>query len=291
MGPPKLRALDRSSGVGAFLRWPGGKRWLLRAGICVPTLDDQATYWEPFLGAGSLFFALQPRRAVLSDINRELVVTYRGLRTRPGYVINELKRLPNDRMTFDRIKAWEPSRQHDRAVRFIYLNRTAFSGLYRENAAGEFNVPFGGADRRVCQEQVLKDAAACLKGATLRTADFEDIKQEVCAGDLVYLDPPYIVGHRNNGFIRYNSKLFDWQQQLTLAALAEALAASGAHVLVSAADHIDVLRLYPSFWCSHLSRKDQVSANPAGRGSTTEVLLASYPGATTECSRVRSRSL
>lgn len=282
--------MNTITGVKPFLRWPGGKRWLIKAGLQVPLLAPKATYWEPFLGAGSLFFALTPGRAVLSDVNEELMSAFRGLRARPGYVVTALKRLTNDRETFDRMKAWRPALQQDRAVRFIYLNRTAFSGLYRENKQGEFNVPYGDASRVICQEEVLRAAARTLKSARLSAHSFASERVKPQRGDLVYLDPPYIVGHRNNGFVRYNARLFDWSQQLALAALASQLAEEGVHVLLSAADHPAVLELYEGFWVSHFERHDQVSAKVLSRGRTTEVLIASYADSTPYSTRVRSRT-
>lgn len=277
---PVLSRVDTNTGPRPFLKWPGGKRWLIRRGINLPILSAQSTYYEPFLGAASLFFALQPSNAVLSDINNDLIATYRALRANPTPIISRLHLLGNDRTTFQHVRKSAPRLQLDRAVRLIYLNRTAFAGIYRENAEGQFNVPFGNySDRTLCQEQILLSAAAALQTATFRVDVFSHVADHARPGDIVYLDPPYILGHQNNGFIRYNRHLFTWEAQQGLAKLANTLARRGVHVIVSNAAHQDVLRLYEGFSITHLNRHNQISRNPKYRGITTEALLSSYKGA------------
>lgn len=267
-------------GVVPFLKWPGGKRWLVQAGLSVPQIDDGAAYHEPFVGAGSLFFALRPRHALLSDVNPHLIDAYRGLRSSPRDVIAGLNAFSHDASTYKRVRLSNPRKVVDRAVRFIYLNRTAFAGIYRENRAGSFNVPYGNdPSRRVCQPEILRSAAAALRCASVRDADFIEATRSVEPGDLVYFDPPYITTHQNNGFLRYNRHLFTWEKQVELATEVRRLADLGAHVLVSNTSHEDVLNLYKDFMITNVQRKNQVSRNPAHRGFYQEAVIASFEGA------------
>lgn len=133
--------------VQPFLKWPGGKRWLVPELIKIVGEYDYVTYREPFLGGGALFFGLRPKQSVLSDINSDLINTYRHVKYRAVALLEQLRPLPINQVTYDRLRECCPSSPLQRAVRFLYLNRTAFGGMYRLNQQGEFNVPFGGGER------------------------------------------------------------------------------------------------------------------------------------------------
>jgi DNA adenine methylase len=237
----------RSRLVRPFLKWPGGKRWLVPVIVNRIAGYGYTTYREPFLGGGALFFALQPKRAVLSDINTDLINTYRQIRRRAAALIYALQLIPVDQPTYHRIRTWSPDTVFQKAVRFLYLNRTAFGGMYRVNAKGDFNVPFGGGQRTAAplwDSNLLQCAARVLRKTTLVAMDFESALSEAQAGDLVYCDPTYTVAHNNNGFIRYNEHNFSWTDQQRLAVSCRSAAARGALVIVSNAFHDDVLRLF-----------------------------------------------
>lgn len=277
---PQLERVKSASGVRPFLKWPGGKRWLIELGVNVPRLSTDYTYCEPFLGAGALFFALRPQKATLSDINPQLVAAFRGLKHRHASVIAGIKALDNSRATYERVRRSKPSSTIESAIRFIYLNRTAYAGLYRENRRGEFNVPFGNySDRLICQEQVLANAAAALRTAELSSPSFEHQLDHLEEGDFVYLDPPYITGHRNNGFARYNRHLFTWEQQTSLALAAQHLADRGVHVLASNASHDAIARLYTGFEIVEVKRGNSIASAKRAPGQVTEFVISSYKGA------------
>ncbi len=271
--------------VPPFLKWTGGKQWLARA-MPVLTPATYERYFEPFLGGGSVFFSLQPKAASLSDANAELIRTYQGLRDQPQRVIDNLRRLKYDREVFERVRELRPRTDASHAARFIYLNRTAFNGIYRVNREGQFNVPFGSfSNPQICNRQRLEVCAARLKGDTqIRAQDFEEAVYSAQKNDFVYLDPPYITGHMNNGFVKWNAKLFSWQDQVRLANLAENLARRGVHVLLSNADHPAVTELYKSFHRYRIERPSQIAASTTKRHPVTEMLAASYPllGATSQ---------
>lgn len=259
-----------------FMKWAGGKQWLAPAAPWLFPMTSGARYFEPFLGGASMFFALEPERAVLSDTNAELVETYRAVRDDVESVIAALRRLKNDRECFDRVRRSRPRTRHTAAARMIYLNKTAFNGMYRVNRQGEFNVPFGDYDvATICQEDRLRRAARALAAAEFRATDFADSVAAAKKQDVVYFDPPYVTGHTNNGFIKYNAHLFSWEDQERLATTAAELQARGVHVVVSNVGHVAVLDLYPTFCTYAVKRNSLIGGRSAKRGQADEVVISS----------------
>src|SRR6266478_7972444 len=125
-----------------LLKWPGSKRMLIR--FLLPKLPRQFnSYYEPFMGSGALFFALQPKWAFLSDKNRELITTYKEVRKRPEAVIDTLRTLKNSEDDYYEVRDSVPKNKAARAARFIYLSTLSFNGIHRVNLRGRFNVPYG----------------------------------------------------------------------------------------------------------------------------------------------------
>ena len=178
-----------------FIKWAGGKRQLVPELLrCVP--EKYGTYFEPFLGGAALFFALRPQRAVLSDLNDRLIRAYRGVANDVERVISELSRWPHDREFFLNVRSTDTSRMSDADVAawFIYLNRTAFNGLYRVNRDNQFNVPFGDyKNPTICDREVLRLASAALAACeVIQAVDFEDAVKAAREGDFVFLETnPY----------------------------------------------------------------------------------------------------
>ena len=153
-----------------FLKWPGGKRWL------VPHIKEILggtrfhRYLEPFLGGGAVFFGLCQGEAILSDINKDLVNVYTQVKNRPWQLIEEIQVIPVNKRTYLKLRASAPETNLKRAVRFLYLNRTAFGGMYRLDRNGSFNVPFGGGDRTptpLWEQGLLPKAAKLLRAASI----------------------------------------------------------------------------------------------------------------------------
>lgn len=264
-----------------FLKWPGGKRWLVPQLLELVANIEFNTYFEPFAGGAALFFALQPRRAVLSDVNTDLINTYRQVKSYSPEITRRLMRLPVDQETYYRIRADEPTTRLQRAVRFLYLNRTAFGGIYRLNRNGQFNVPFGGGGRTpsvLWERGLLRPAAKTLRRSELRADDFETVLQSATRGDLVYCDPTYTVSHSNNGFIRYNEANFRWEDQRRLAQVCMELRGRGVTVLVSNASHPAVRSLFSPSEVHVFSRPSLVCPNPSSRRTVQEYLFVFRPG-------------
>lgn len=260
-------------GLAPLFRWPGGKRWL------VPTLRTLipkkfGRYFEPFFGAGALYFALQPRTAFISDINLDLMMCYRALRDDHEAVAEGLRAMPRDRESYYRIRDDQPKSAAEAAARFIYLTTLAFNGIYRVNRAGRFNVPYGARDYgSLGSVAQLRTYGEALKGATVLSGDFEAALDGASAGDVVYLDPPYTVAHSNNGFIKYNDRLFSWDDQKRLAAVVAELDGRGCCVIMSNAHHESIARLYPSLTHLVVSRHSVMAADASYRGKILEYLI------------------
>jgi DNA adenine methylase len=263
-----------------FLKWPGGKRWLVPRACELLEGLIFTRYVEPFLGGGAMYFGLRPANAILVDINRDLINVYKQVQADPTELIDRLKRLPVDAEEYERIRVSLPMDPVDAAVRFLYLNRTAFGGMYRLNRQGQFNVPFGGGQRTpapLWRDRLLAEASSALEGAVIRVADFEETLAEAGAGDLVYCDPTYTVAHNNNGFVRYNERNFSWADQKRLARVCSEAAGRGAFVLVSNAVHDEIEALYPNAELLTVSRWSRLSPRPHKRQRTSEALFVFRP--------------
>jgi DNA adenine methylase len=275
-----------------FLKWAGGKQWLAPIATALIQPEPRGRYFEPFLGGGALFFAAQPDRAVLSDLNVELICAYEALRDQVDPLIGELSRYPHDREFFYAMRTKRPRSRVRVAARLIYLNKTAFNGMYRVNAKGEFNVPFGRYRRpTICHEERLRDAAAALRRAELRCADFAQATADARAGDIVFFDPPYVTGHHNNGFRKYNAQLFSWHCQERLYDVTVNLVRRGVRVVMTNADHPAIRGLFEGMHVTPVQRNSLINSAAADRGPvreavytsfhlSTETLLAAAAGAT-----------
>jgi len=256
-----------------FLKWAGGKR-ILVSNILPLIPNSFRRYYEPFLGGGALFFALQPENALLSDNNHELINCYLQVRDHCEKVVARLKLLRNQERDYYRIRGRVPGDEIGRAARLIYLTTLSFNGIHRLNQRGEFNVPYGyKLHIEPCDTQKLRRASAALATARLEWKDFEPVVSSADEGDVVYLDPPYTVSHGNNGFLKYNAKIFSWNDQLRLSNVARSLASRGCKVIVSNADHPSILRLYRGFAVLKVSRPSVIAASGGFRRQITEYIF------------------
>jgi len=263
--------------VASPLRWAGGKRWLL------PKIRELIgervfpAYHEPFLGGASIFLGLGAvSMAYLRDTNAELIATFRAIKARPVRVAKLVTAFTNDSETYYRVRASVPTDRYERAARFIYLNHTSFNGIYRVNLDGVYNVPFGHRDSpQIPSVEHLRRVAKCLENATLDVGDFAESLDHVVAGDLVFLDPPYTVAHNNNGFIKYNQKLFRFEDQERLSALIDEIRGRGAYYILANAAHPSIAKLFTRPWNNRIetSRRNSIGGANATRGRGTEYLF------------------
>ena len=269
--------LDRAR-AHPFIKWAGGKRTLIPK--IAPLLpDDLGTYWEPFLGGGAVFFALDSRirRAMLSDVNMELALAYQVVKTRPDELIDLLQahalRHAEREYYYKVRKAGMSPDAAEVAARFVYLNKTCYNGLYRVNSKGVFNVPRGDyANPTICDAEGLKAASEVLQKATVQFGDFE-AKVAPGAGDFVYCDPPY-----DGTFAGYAKDGFDAAEQKRLRDAALRWHELGAKVVISNADTPLIRNLYDGApWTLHqVTAPRPINCNGADRGAAAELLIASY---------------
>lgn len=269
-------------GLPPFLRWAGGKRWLVSY---IADLTSNVTirdYHEPFAGGAAVFFGIDfgnGSRSYLSDLNADLIETYAAVQDSPDRVWERLRQYRNTAEDYYAARDASPRTPTSRAARFIFLNHTSFNGLYRVNLRGEYNVPFGykPSDNRPDLAQ-LRAASVRLKSASLAVGDFVSALQNVGEGDLVFLDPPYTVAHNNNGFVKYNNRLFLFADQQRLSNMIDQVRERGAYYVMTNAAHASIADLFEKGDRRvETSRKNNVGGKSAARGRATEYLFTNLP--------------
>lgn len=274
--PSQEDPLADKNQISPFLRWAGGKRSL------IPQIEPRLpanldVYYEPFLGGGALFFKVRPLRAILSDINPDLISCYLQVRSQPERVIDRLRQFRYSKDEYYRIRESKPKTEIGKAARFIYLNRTCWNGLYRVNRNGKFNVPFGRyKNPTLCNDKLLRSASNALGTAKIFVTDFEDAVCDAAKGDFVYMDPPYTVLHNNNSFLKYNDCIFKWSDQIRLAKLAKELDRRGCYVMISNAYSSSIRDLYIGFNNHILTRHSLISGRTEARVKVHEYLFTNY---------------
>lgn len=261
-----------------FLKWAGGKRWFAERFLhLVPEQFDR--FVEPFLGSGAMFFALQPAKALLSDLNADLVGCYCAMRDAPDALATRLAdhQVLHDKEHYYRVRSAKPEDLIERAVWFLYLNRTCWNGLYRVNLRNEFNVPIGTKTTVVLASDNFAASASTLASAEIAHCDFERTLDQAGPDDFVFVDPPYTVKHNLNGFLKYNDKIFSWADQVRLRDAIARAAARGAKLLVTNANHISIRELYEGIGrCEVVCRASVLAARAIHRVQTEELVIRTW---------------
>jgi DNA adenine methylase len=224
-----------------FLRWAGGKTRLLRH-LRPYFPAELGCYYEPFLGGGAVFFELRSRSlgpSVLADLNPELINCWQKVRDCPHDLHAALDRyagMDTEEAYYAVRDEQEPTEPTERAARFLYLNQTAWNGLWRVNKWGRFNVPWGARPFRGMREQELLGLSRMLEPVDIRMADFRDVLEDPQAGDFVYLDPPYLPLSDTSKFYLYTERRFRQPDLLELGELCEGLTDRGVSWVLSNRD-------------------------------------------------------
>ena len=259
-----------------LLRWAGSKRRLL------PILQTFWTkkherYVEPFAGSACLFFAIKPPKAVLGDLNPELIATYIEVKYRVSEVLSELKALrPENKEEYLRLREIDISTMNRaaRAARFIYLNRYCFNGIYRTNLAGKFNVPYSGVR---CggfpADDVFRKCSRRLGKARFMRGDFERVLKQAKAGDLVYMDPPFAVRERRV-FSEYDPSTFTSDDIKRLRNWMERLDGNGVSFVVSYAESAEANILKEGFTHTTVEVRRNVAGFAAHRTTSNEIIIS-----------------
>lgn len=259
----------------SFLRWAGSKTKL------IPELrsywnDNLTRYVEPFMGSAALFFSIQPQRAVLSDINSDLVETFCMVRDHPRAVFNRLQRLPQGKEAYYIIRQEEPKQMSslDRVARFLYLNRYCFNGLYRTNKSGKFNVPYASSKTgQLPTLAALYEASKLLSCAEINSKDFEETLLDVQPDDFVYMDPPYAV-QNSRIFRQYGPDCFGTDDLNRLASALPIIDHSGATFLVSYAMCPEALEVFEGWHVRQVRTQRSVAGFSRHRREATEILVS-----------------
>ncbi|MFB8790025.1 MAG: DNA adenine methylase [Potamolinea sp.] len=279
--------VQQNKSVLPFLKWVGGKSRLLQQyQNYLPKISDIKTYYEPFLGGGSVFFHLQPNLAVLSDINQDLIETYCSVRDNLEELMNLLQIHQNNHNNdysknheyYYQVRSRIYNTPIERAARLIYLNRTCFNGLYRVNSKGEFNVPVGKyKNPKICNPDLLYSASAALKSAKIEVRNFEEILDHAkTSDDFVYFDPPYHPLNNTSYFTAYSADSFNKDNQIRLRNIFAELANRGVKVMLSNSDCKFIRELYSEFNIHEILASRVINSNAQKRGKISEVLVTSY---------------
>lgn len=268
-----------------FLKWAGGKTQLANS-LLERRPATFNTYHEPFVGSGAIFFHLYRegliRRAVLADVNAELIDTYLAVHDHVVEVIRILSELPHSEESYYAIRSQDPWTLSlpERAARMIYLNKTGYNGLYRVNRQGQFNVPFGRykSPRYLDRENLLAVSQA-LQNVEILCAPFDMIIARAQPGDWVYFDPPYVPLSQTANFTAYYANGFGLRDQERLRDVCVALSQNNVYVMVSNSDTAIVRALYalPSFTLHEVWANRAINSNGAKRGKVTELVITNYP--------------
>lgn len=234
--------MERNKLVAPVLKWAGGKRQLL--GDFAELLPRKInSYCEPFIGGGALLFHLQPSKAFVNDVNKDLICVYTVIKNNVDDLAEELKKYRNDEEFFYEVRSWDRDKKQfdslteiQRAARVIYLNKTCYNGLYRVNNAGEFNAPFGKyKNPNIVNEPVLRAVSAYFNSAEVHffCSDYSEILEKIKEDTFVYLDPPYYPISETSNFTGYAKGGFSKKDQIRLRECCDDLNRRGIKFMLS----------------------------------------------------------
>ena len=265
-----------------IVKWVGGKRQLMFE-LLKNMPKSYNRYFEPFIGGGALFFALQPQNGYISDMNEELINLYTVVKDDVYKLIDDLNKHKVSKEYFLKIRNLDRTEKYNslsdvkKASRFIYLNRTCFNGMYRVNSQGQFNVPFGNyKNPRIVDAENLINCSKLLKNTEICCADFSEILNKVQKGDFVYFDPPYVPLNETSSFTSYTKDGFDLDMQFKLRDVCDELDSMGVMFMLSNSDTKLVNELYSNYEIKKVFASRAINANGNGRGKITEVLVRNY---------------
>lgn len=271
-----------------ILKWAGGKKKL------VPILQENLPkeyknslnfYYEPFLGAGAFFFALQPNKAIINDINTELINCYRVIKDSVDELIDELRKHKYEKNHFYAIREWDRNKDYQektpgqRAARTIFLNKTCFNGLHRVNSKGQFNVPFGKyKNPLISDKNNLLDVNQYLNNneIVILNLDFQEAVKDAQKGDFIYFDPPYDPASKTSNFTSYDKMGFGRKEQIRLKKTFDDLDSRGCYVLLSNAYNDFIVDLYKDYKQIQVMANRAINSKAGKRGKVKEILVKNY---------------
>lgn len=274
--------------VEPILKWAGGKRQLLSEITAQFPISYEA-YHEPFVGGGAVFFHQDPDDGTINDLNTRLTTFYEIVRDQPDALIAENKTHEHTeeyyydaRSEFNTLLTQSTLTQDERvreASLLLYLNRTCFNGLYRENSDGEFNVSFGRySNPDWVQEQRIRKASRVLQDTVVFNTDFSYVVDEASSGDLVYFDPPYEPVSKTADFNSYQAAGFDREDQRRLRDVVIELTEMGVSVILSNSPPVgELYEGYDAFSVRYVDATRAINSDASSRGEVSEVLITNVP--------------
>lgn len=277
-----MSKIDLASPV---VKWVGGKRQLLDR--LMPLFPVTYTsYCEPFIGGGAVLFALQPQKAIINDINSELIGVYRAIKDDVEALIKRLAQFENTKECFYEVRGWDRNAElynHltdiDKAARVIFLNKTCYNGLYRVNSAGEFNTPFGRyKNPNIVNESTLRAVHEYFNTAdvTILNTSYSEAVQGLPENSFVYLDPPYDPISVTASFTGYNAGGFSREDQIALRDCCRQLDAAGINFMLSNSATEFIQDIYSDFNITIVPAKRAINSVGSKRGCVDEVVVRNY---------------
>lgn len=273
--------------VAPIIKWVGGKRQLLDSLIpLLPPKMSSYTYCEPFIGGGALLFFLQPKKAILNDINDELILLYNVVRDSPEKLIECLSIFKKDSDTFYKIREWDRNKlkystisEINKAARFIYLNKTCYNGLFRVNNAGEFNAPFGNyKNPNIVNAATIRAVSSYFKENDVKiyNLDYKELLKNIPKKSFVYLDPPYDPVSTTSNFTGYSKGGFTREDQIELRKCCDELNSRGIKFMLSNSATDFVFQQYLKYNIKTVYAKRSVNSDASKRGDVQEVVVRNY---------------
>jgi len=267
-----------------FLKWAGGKRQLLSE-IRKYIPKKIKIYFEPFLGGGAVFFDIQPRKAVISDINQELINVYKVIKYNVDDLITDLSGHINEKEYYYKIRDLDRTEEYinlspvKKASRIIFLNKTCYNGLFRVNSQGYFNVPFGNYKKPNFEDNILLKAVSDFLNkidVSILNDDFEIVLEKAKKGDFIYLDPPYDPISDTSSFTGYDLNGFDTEDQVRLKKVFDELNTKGCKVLLSNSGTEFIKDLYKDYINVIVTATRAINSDATKRGYIEELLVMNY---------------
>jgi len=269
--------------ISPIVKWAGGKRQLL-AEIMPLISKNCSTYVEPFIGGGAVFFELQPKKAIINDYNAELINVYLIIKNNSNELISELEihERNNKEDYFYELRAADRSPEYadmtniQRAARIIYLNKTCYNGLYRVNAAGQFNSPYGKyKNPNIVNATIIRAMSNYLNKAKvdIKQGDYREALKGLRKGAFVYLDPPYMPISTSSSFTGYTESGFSYDEQVALKQQCDKLREKGISFLQSNSDCPEIRELYREYEIKTVQAKRSINSKANKRGEISEVLI------------------
>jgi len=271
-----------------FLKWVGGKKKIIpQIKQYIP--ESYCRYFEPFIGGGALFFDLEPKIAYINDINKVLISAYKNIKNHPHEIINKLEDLQKifyekyneERKTyFYEIRDAFNNIEYNSLLKtsyIIFLNKTCYNGMYRENLKGKFNVPFGRyKNPKILDEKNILTVSKLLQNVTITDYSFEKAVEDVKSGDFIYFDPPYHPLSITSNFTSYSNGGFTKEDQIKLRDVFKDLDEKGCFVMLSNSDTIFIREIYEEFTQKTVLAARSINCKAAGRGKINELLIMNY---------------